>query len=734
MKHFLITLSAIILVSAFSMRANNLSVQNTDSLINLQQHLLQTCDTPQDSLKAYFNIFDLRGRQRDSKNCYDVYALARKIGDERAQLEMLRNLSVINSNNDSLINIYLDAALKLPPSDLRAESIAFIRITSASDQNEDSDADAETRRINRINNLISRYRELDPDKSTPIARAELLFTICVNLSRSASGQMLKDHLTQLENAINAIPSRHGILRYQFYNFALSAYQAMGDKAKVLDLSKKFLKYISNLQQQYRTRGRKYRKFDIYRFRIYSQILGCYPILSTQQIENSYERVRQIIERDPDSQTEFNRNHTAEIFYLMAHKEYARALPLLNEVMLSDNLKSLRPLFYESYVKAATETGDAEALDRALKLYNDALEYQLKDRALNSSRQLQILYDNRELNELKDQVEDRNRELELKQRRHLIWIVLIGGVILLVMIICVWIARRHTVRIARSLAENNRTLKAEKESLASAHRQLLAARDRANIADRSKTEFIHNISHEISDPTNAIVGYTQLIIDSIDSSKRTQLERYIKVIEHNASLLRSLVNDVLDSVDIESSRMSATVNNFSLAATVSTAIESVKPRLKPDVRITISPGTDNDSYLVDNDPRRVEQVIINMLTNAVKYTHKGTIDVAFDIDRDSHTATVTVTDTGIGIPKGYEESIFNRYGKVNRAESGLGIGLHVCRIISDLIGGRIYLDTSWAGGARFVFEFPSDGLRDPETGRDNHDAAGAASHMSSNDQD
>lgn len=692
-------------------RARGLMRHEQDSLITMLRHALPTLKTTTDSLKTYLDIYDITGRKRTRQDVLNIYQLARRCHNTKIQLEMLRELSIIDYNNDSLVDNYVNLAMELPSSNLRMESTSCMRISNAHNDQYINTPEVENQRVSKLNILINQYTNLD-DKTSELQRAELLFKLCVYLRQSISGKLLLDHVNQLEKAINKIPFDTEHLLYQYYNFAMNTHLMLGNTDKVIKTAKLQLDNIDKLSRAYQKDGREYHRYDVYRLKIYSQLLGCYKRLTPEQIEQYYKAILNLAANDRDCRDEYKTSYMADIFYNMAHKNYATALPMLKTVMHSDRLRTSHPLYYDAYVKAASETNDREALSDALQIQNQALETRLSNRMLGSARQLQFFYDMRELSDLKNRVETINDQLELTQRRHQIWIIIIGGVILLALVISVAIARRHIIKSARSLKKSNHALKTERDSIISAHKELLAARDNANIADRMKNEFIHNISHEISEPTNAIVGYSQLIIDSVEGPKRVQLERHIKVIEHNVTLLRSLVNDVLDSVDTETSRLNATTNNFSLPATIETVVESVRSRLKPDVVIEIIQDNDCRSPLVDNDPRRVEQVIMNMLTNACKYTSRGKITISYTIDHLNHSATVMVADTGIGIPPQYAEFIFSRYGQVNRTDSGLGIGLHVCRIIADIIGGSIVLDTSYTQGARFIFTFPSNGIPDP----------------------
>lgn len=128
-------------------------------------------------------------------------------------------------------------------------------------------------------------------------------------------------------------------------------------------------------------------------------------------------------------------------------------------------------------------------------------------------------------------------------------------------------------------------------------------------------------------------------------------------------------------------------------------------LQPGVTISFEQENAPDVYIT-TDSRRVEQVLINLLSNAAKFTSEGTISLSYIIDRPNNSVTFAVSDTGIGIPEGKEEEIFDRFRKLDRTTQGSGLGLAICRMIADLLGGSVRVDTSHKGkGANFLFTIP-----------------------------
>jgi signal transduction histidine kinase len=282
-------------------------------------------------------------------------------------------------------------------------------------------------------------------------------------------------------------------------------------------------------------------------------------------------------------------------------------------------------------------------------------------------------------------------------------VLIGLALILLLL---FFAYRRSMRLTHNIADANQMLTTERDNLRRIQKELISARDKAKSAEQHKTDFINTISHEVSEPVNAIVGYSQLIVDSVDDKRRASLERFIQIIQLNAQLLTTLVNDVLDVSELENSRIVIKLKNISLKEMCEFSADSVRARLLPGVELNVAPlHPDQQACNIDTDALRAEQVLVNLLSNAVKFTDKGHINVLYGIDKDSQTAKMIVEDTGPGIPKGKERKIFDRFYKGSQVSQGIGLGLPICRLVSRLLGGTVELDTNYTDGARFVFTLP-----------------------------
>ncbi len=180
----------------------------------------------------------------------------------------------------------------------------------------------------------------------------------------------------------------------------------------------------------------------------------------------------------------------------------------------------------------------------------------------------------------------------------------------------------------------------------------------------------------------------------------------KIIKENSDLLLTLINEILDMSRIESGRMSIDYTTCNLVKLCHNCLVSVRQTRLVD-------GVDyQECYPVDylaitTDETKLKQVIINLLVNAAKFTKQGYIRLAFTQDETSRIITFTVSDSGVGIAKENAERVFERFVKLNPYAQGTGLGLPLCRIIINRLGGKIWLNTDYTGGSQFVFTIPMD---------------------------
>lgn len=249
-------------------------------------------------------------------------------------------------------------------------------------------------------------------------------------------------------------------------------------------------------------------------------------------------------------------------------------------------------------------------------------------------------------------------------------------------------------------------------------ELTVARDHALEEERMKSMFFQNMNHEIRTPLNAIVGFNDLLNSEEMAEVLTPDDRreYIGLIHSNADLLTTLVNDVLDLSKFESGTYLMNITAVDVRSLCHDTLESVQMRAQSGVEVVFSPG--EPGLIIDTDAQRLQQVLINFLTNACKYTEQGSVTLSYACVELPETKTIdgetlpagsyvrfAVSDTGKGVPKGEEDSCFLRFQMLDKNVKGTRLGLHICRLILKMLHGRVYVDKEYTAGARFVFDHP-----------------------------
>ena len=244
-------------------------------------------------------------------------------------------------------------------------------------------------------------------------------------------------------------------------------------------------------------------------------------------------------------------------------------------------------------------------------------------------------------------------------------------------------------------------------------ELRAANERAQVADAAKTRFVQNMSHEVRTPLNAIVGFSQLLSLPDGSFPEEEKEEFSRHIVNNTKMLTMLLDDILSTSQMDSGGYKVTIEDGECHYICESAISSSEHRLQPGVTMSYAPES-KEPFVFRTDPRRAQQILINLLTNACKHTTKGQIVLTSSLSENPGEVTFSVTDTGPGVPDDQAEKIFDRFTKLNEFVQGTGLGLSICREIATKMGGRVFLDTSYkAGGARFVFVLPTVPPQDVE---------------------
>ena len=246
-------------------------------------------------------------------------------------------------------------------------------------------------------------------------------------------------------------------------------------------------------------------------------------------------------------------------------------------------------------------------------------------------------------------------------------------------------------------------------------ELAEARNRAEAADRLKSAFLATMSHELRTPLNSIIGFTGIILQELAGPLNPEQRKQLDMVRGSSRHLLALINDVLDISKIEAGQMVVREEKFDPRALIAKALATVKPMAEKKGLAMNSEITPDVGSLV-NDPRRVEQVLLNLLNNSIKFTERGSVTLTAGIERgspsDPHPSLrISIADTGIGIKPEDLGSLFQPFRQIDsglsRQHEGTGLGLAICHRLAELMGGTMRAESEWGKGSVFTLVLPSE---------------------------
>ncbi|MGN1230099.1 MAG: sensor histidine kinase [Prevotella sp.] len=275
------------------------------------------------------------------------------------------------------------------------------------------------------------------------------------------------------------------------------------------------------------------------------------------------------------------------------------------------------------------------------------------------------------------------QLSINEEKSMIMAYYITGLVVVLILLGVGIvaSRKYNRRLKKMREELNEARKVAENSM------------------HLKSLFLSNMSHEIRTPLNALAGFSAILAeDNLDQETRQQFEG---IIHQNSDLLLKLINDVVDFSRQQNGEMQFKIEKQDAVEICRNVVETVDKVKRTAAEIRFE--SDLDSLTLSTDKARLQQMLINLLVNANKFTDKGSIVLA--LRKEGNEALFSVTDTGCGIAPEKREKIFNRFEKLDENAQGTGLGLSICRLIIEHLGGKIWVDPDYNEGARFCFTHP-----------------------------
>ena len=386
-------------------------------------------------------------------------------------------------------------------------------------------------------------------------------------------------------------------------------------------------------------------------------------------------------------------YDVEIDYNWKVGNYQKALSVLDErdteLKRKNNLATLMQLRKTK----ADILWDMNRKEEAAGLYRDFLLEQKKEKERNeevATGEFATMLNLQQLTAEKGRLEKISQKKQLQNTRIILFSV-IG--ILCVVVVFLWQQRKLNAKLEKSrdkLDEKNRILIEAKE-------ELRKAKEVAEQSNWLKTMFIQNMSHEIRTPLNSIVGFSGVLVDMLDDKE--DIGQYVALIESNSKLLLKLVGDILD-ISILDSEVEIKHNAVDVNACCQASIDAAETLFSSDIKLIFKPTC--DELIINSNYNYIVQVLDNLLSNASKFTHEGSVTLTYETRKETNQLIFTVTDTGIGIPIDEQEHVFERFVKLDNFSQGAGLGLSICRIVAERLGGFLIIDKEYTQGTRFIF--------------------------------
>lgn len=414
---------------------------------------------------------------------------------------------------------------------------------------------------------------------------------------------------------------------------------------------------------------------------------------TAAARKALEECRQMYMEEPSMKRHIHYLYDVEIDYNWRVGNYNKALSVLDEreteLRKKNNLTTLMALRKTK----ADILWDMNRKEEAAGLYRDFLLEQKKEKERNeeiTTSEFATMLNLQQLNAEKVRLEKISQKKQLQNTRTILFSVL--G-LLCIVVIFLWQQRKLNAKLHRAknkLDEQNRTLiKAEEE--------LRKAKEVAEQSNWLKTMFIQNMSHEIRTPLNSIVGFSGVLVDMLD--EKEDIGQYVALIESNSKLLLKLVGDILD-ISILDSEVEIKHNAVDVNACCQASIDAAGASFDLGVKLIFEPACDD--LIINSNYNYIVQVLDNLLGNASKFTHEGSVTLAYEVKKEENQLIFTVTDTGIGIPVEEQERVFERFVKLDNFSQGAGLGLSICRIVAERLGGYLRIDKGYTQGTRVIF--------------------------------
>lgn len=446
---------------------------------------LAKAKTPADSLVVLYDLFDARTQANKHIIGWKILDVAERTNNQGALAEFIPQMANMEMKDSKKIQQLLDLCNTIENEQTRKCVTLFTEIVKTiNEATYMSEADRQKALVQYAQADMSHYDDI-------YAEILDLARLVMFMGMSTQSSMYLEYLTRIERLVDQLPDEAYYVRNTFYTRGAMAHTEFGNHEKALETDRKLLEVIKGLEEKYAKMGRKYRNYDRYKYISYRRMLRNYDALSIPEIEDLYNKCVLLAETNSDVQRDFNNGQAPTIYRLMAEKKYKEAIPKLQKLISLDKTRGLHRELLRMLVQAADSVGDKTTLLSALKEYNSALQETLKQRSVETYREMQVRYDVNQLERDNTRLSIEKKNMEVASVQRLVTISLAAMLLLAVIIMILY--RRHFI-----LKQKMAALKIENGELHDQIEDILNAHNPAGSEDLYSFSQEHPDIHDPSD--------------------------------------------------------------------------------------------------------------------------------------------------------------------------------------------------------------------------------------------
>lgn len=627
----------------------------------------------QDSIRILYDIFDVVPRSERPKVAKVLYGVAQRQGDVSAQLDLLRQLTQYY-RQDSITDLIMAEANRLPDSREKQETILFLKMRRVVDKARYS---GEEERQKMVAKLISQEQS-GTDISTH-DRILYLFSIVEYLNNGVSGDLLDDYVEKLYEVYD----KSHISLYAINNLinseAANLYTVTDNYTRAVKADRKLLEIISEMEEDYKRKGRMYRNYDENHYIIYRRMLGNYEALTPEEINECWTKIHELAQRNENVKRAMDRSIVEELYYAMATKDYKQAIPLIKAELPKEKNTLRRRRMLSWLERAAREVGDHQTLEDALTQYNRILLECENMRSIEKYKELQIMFDVNDLRAENAELEMQKQHEEMASTKRMMTFVMFGWVIfavILVIAIIYWARYRRMsmmlVKFVKGLDKEGDTLKDKQYSW----------REKELSPDDKK-----------KDPYKKLLPNEQNVKRVESASKQANV----------GAMIKYALNDVAYVASIGNSERESFVKESTVMQMLDNSVTDIRAHSLSQVEMDVE--YPDDSLKIVTDTEMAEYIIGYITRHSLAIAPEGKVDIYVRRNKEDNGVEICWWHHNVIVPPGREDVMLDDIIDVSNLSERKDSAMFLCRLISMLLDGLIYLDTDCEEGSRYVFKVP-----------------------------